>query len=674
MKQLKNKGITLIALVITIIVLLILAAVSIATLTGENGILNKAMRASEESKLERYKEEINLIIIDEIAERKIKSKTEALIVSLENKIKEKEWVEGTKKCNEEGIEQQPVEENNRLIVNTKDGYEIIIEVDNLGIVAKIIEINKTGEKEEEDTEEEKTDLEMSITNNKITEGTNINIKINSTRKIQKIEVKAQDIALYSQDNIGTTSYDQNIGIEQLSNLGQLAFYDDVTITLEATTTTQTKTSKSIEKVKNYTISTATQLNQLASIVNSGNSLQNETIVQLADIDVNPGKWTENADGTTTFKNNPSEWQGIGSTTYDYDTNAVSNTKSFAGIYDGKKHKIEGVYIANNTRDQVGLFAINDGSVKNIILKNSIIKGRYNIGGIVSGNNEGATIENCENYADVSGTREVGGICGWSQGTIYISKNYGQISSRAEVGWKLEAEHIGGIVGWGDNNITKCENYGKIISTTSGTRSSYVGVGGVVGSGEKGILNECKNEGIIISGEIDAGGIIGSVVNRNGNNFIISKCYNVGNVEGKTSGGIVAWGNYIQIQDCYNKGIVKGNYHTGGIIGWAGSNTTANGSLTNCYNIGKVSGTPEKWVGGVLGRYNDLPTLTNCYNLNNSSVYAVGDDNGAWGNLGNIWEGHIETKTEEGMKGLASTLGSNWTEDTNNVNNGYPILK
>ncbi len=36
-----NKGITLIALVITIIVLLILAGVSIATLTGEDGILAK---------------------------------------------------------------------------------------------------------------------------------------------------------------------------------------------------------------------------------------------------------------------------------------------------------------------------------------------------------------------------------------------------------------------------------------------------------------------------------------------------------------------------------------------------------------------------------------------------------------------------------------------------------
>lgn len=38
----QEKGITLIALVITIIVLLILAGVSIATLTGENGILRKS--------------------------------------------------------------------------------------------------------------------------------------------------------------------------------------------------------------------------------------------------------------------------------------------------------------------------------------------------------------------------------------------------------------------------------------------------------------------------------------------------------------------------------------------------------------------------------------------------------------------------------------------------------
>ena len=45
-----QKAITLIALVITIIVLLILAAVSIATLTGENGILTRANDAKLETR------------------------------------------------------------------------------------------------------------------------------------------------------------------------------------------------------------------------------------------------------------------------------------------------------------------------------------------------------------------------------------------------------------------------------------------------------------------------------------------------------------------------------------------------------------------------------------------------------------------------------------------------
>ena len=45
----KNRGITLIALVVTIIVLLILAGVSINMLTGQNGILNRAKEAKDET-------------------------------------------------------------------------------------------------------------------------------------------------------------------------------------------------------------------------------------------------------------------------------------------------------------------------------------------------------------------------------------------------------------------------------------------------------------------------------------------------------------------------------------------------------------------------------------------------------------------------------------------------
>ena len=57
-----NKGITLIALVITIIVLLILAGVSIAMLTGDNGILNQADNAQTATREADIKEAISLAV------------------------------------------------------------------------------------------------------------------------------------------------------------------------------------------------------------------------------------------------------------------------------------------------------------------------------------------------------------------------------------------------------------------------------------------------------------------------------------------------------------------------------------------------------------------------------------------------------------------------------------
>ena len=57
MKKLNDEGITLIALVITIIILLILAGVSIAMLTRENGILSQAQKAKNETENEQTKEE-----------------------------------------------------------------------------------------------------------------------------------------------------------------------------------------------------------------------------------------------------------------------------------------------------------------------------------------------------------------------------------------------------------------------------------------------------------------------------------------------------------------------------------------------------------------------------------------------------------------------------------------
>ena len=63
--KIKQKGITLIALVITIIVLLILAGVSIAMLTGENGILTKAKEAKRKTEEAAADEQADLDRIED---------------------------------------------------------------------------------------------------------------------------------------------------------------------------------------------------------------------------------------------------------------------------------------------------------------------------------------------------------------------------------------------------------------------------------------------------------------------------------------------------------------------------------------------------------------------------------------------------------------------------------
>lgn len=62
-KQNTNLGITLIALVITIIALLILAGVSIAMLTGENGILTQAQNAKIATEMKSAEEKVKLAVL-----------------------------------------------------------------------------------------------------------------------------------------------------------------------------------------------------------------------------------------------------------------------------------------------------------------------------------------------------------------------------------------------------------------------------------------------------------------------------------------------------------------------------------------------------------------------------------------------------------------------------------
>ena len=66
----KEKGITLIALIVTIIVLIILAGITIATLTGEDGIINNANDAKEQTEIANEKEIVDRATINAMGNNK----------------------------------------------------------------------------------------------------------------------------------------------------------------------------------------------------------------------------------------------------------------------------------------------------------------------------------------------------------------------------------------------------------------------------------------------------------------------------------------------------------------------------------------------------------------------------------------------------------------------------
>ena len=123
-KRKTNKGITLIALVITIIVLLILAGVAIATLTGDNGILTKAAQAKKNTEKASAKERIQIEVMGSY-DQSGKLDASTLISNL-NKNIPKATITG---------EDFP-------IIVTLDGN--VYKVDNEGVVKETIIADRTG--------------------------------------------------------------------------------------------------------------------------------------------------------------------------------------------------------------------------------------------------------------------------------------------------------------------------------------------------------------------------------------------------------------------------------------------------------------------------------------------------------------------------------------------------
>ena len=271
----------------------------------------------------------------------------------------------------------------------------------------------------------------------------------------------------------------------------------------------------IEGNGSYTVTSADGLMNVAELVNGGKTDINITLDKNIDL---TGK----------------DWTPIGT---DYDN-------SYKGTFDGGGHTITGLTFTTND-EYAGLFGwLNRaGTVKNVVMEGVQITSNQIYGGSIGGvvGYSWGTIENCSVSGSVSGTKCVGGVVG---------------------------AQIGG-------SITGC--------SSSATVKGTVDVGGV--AGEKwGSMTACYATGNVTL-EIDSPKNLsgGGLVGFNGGSSVLA-CYATGNVTstGSSTGNVHIGGflgdNYTTVTACYWK-----NNHEQG-IGYNNKVTEAT----------KVDGTDVTW--------------------------------------------------------------------------------
>ena len=547
-KRKVEKGITLIALVITIIVLLILAGVSIAMLTGENGILNQAQRAKTETENAVKQEEEDL------------AKLEAII----------------------------------------NGQEVpIIQVDD----------ENPGQLEQEN---------------------------DTTFVINSIE----DLVFFSYD------------------------------------------------------------------VTNGNKYENQTVKLGTNLDFNSDKSYVNPNRTDFEQygySGPLKQALTSGTGFSPIGELTTSTSQnlFYGMFDGDNKAICSLYINLDSDEQVlaGLFSVNYGEIINLGLVNANI-----------------TVEGLQGTQ--GGLTSVGGLVGISYNNIYNSYVTGSINVTGD-SWM----NVGGICGVIRNgDIIESYNLATIECKNIAEKrgDNDIACGGITGGEQENNnarIERCFNRGDINAdcGNVQAfvGGILGTT--NQADNFSLKNCYNNAKIQGSTSttqsncvGGIAGYLNSTNVSNCYNVGVVEatknGNTTTGdrfgvgGIIAIQGTNT----EISNVFNKGTVISKnyyEDFRVGGIVGNIRDDATnsINNAYNtgsidangLNSSQVGSIAGSNLV--TFSNCF--YLKGTYDIGVAGSETAVGvTEWDsldkfpsvlevvngdgafkEDTNNINNGYPIL-
>lgn len=346
----------------------------------------------------------------------------------------------------------------------------------------------------------------------------------------------------------------------------------------------------------YIIDDVADLTAFATLVNGGDT---DTCAKLSD----------------NFSGEITSWTPIGNADH-----------KFTGVFDGNGQTIT---INITDGDYVGLFGVNEGTIKNVTVAGSISSSTEKafVGG-VAGLNRG-TITNCTNSATISATGAnsyAGGIAGVMQyGTIdtctnsdTINVNVSSDTSSSDI-TDHEAS-AGGIVAFNYNGtVKKSTNTGNITNN-----DSHGYTGGIVGNND-GVIDNCLNNNATITNESASsyvGGIAGNLFTNNdtGSTATISNSLNT------TENGNVVGSNGIETKT-ETKGTIENCYYLDNVASVTGNDITPvtetqlnSGAVTYMLN-GNSSANPV-W-GQTLSQTNNSMPIIGANESN--TVYPSGND-------------------------------------------------
>lgn len=630
----KNKrGITLIALVVTIVVLLILAGVSISMLTGENGIIENAQKSKLQTEISKEKEFIDVAV----SAVKISKNANADFSSITSQELQNELENLT------GVGKVEVFKTGGLTVLFKDSN-------------RTYEIDNNGEVKIDETPETNDETPGVLEGN----GTEDNPYL-----IQSIE----DLVIFSKNVENGNSYEGEF-IELTTTLnfnspnsyvnankkyeefGDLNGVNDIeTILVELTNRDgagfipigKNTNFKGVFDGNNYYIKNL-YINRNSGYVGLFSQIQNATIQNLS---VTGEVYGQNVAGISAGFSSES-------------TSTIKECNNYVNLFGTKA--VYGIAYCGTI--------INCNNYANIECDATTCCGIGYFG----------KIENCNNYGNMYSLDSLAGgsMYGISfTGTIINCNNFGDIKviADSDISRVTEAEGISSFYG----KVYKCNNYGELyVEIKTGINiNNYEAIVSGIGAA---YVRDCINYGNItaIGGKIYSGGITGYIdstkLNDKTSILYIENCCNFGNINNKmnvmkkfyssiSSGGILGeTGCNVNIYNNCNYGTINSESNidrggsSGGIVGWltgySSGTYKTHPYLKNGLNAGnvnilqKVGNLKADGIGYMAGDYIE------------GNVYNIADVNV----LGEITNEKDEITLEE-MKDI---LNSYVSEQNNNI--------